>query len=346
MDGKNIKIQVWTDLYYAKFIAIWRPEEESDYVAPVPDPRPEQERNVPHLLILDSMYKGRDEVVGNNPVAPSQHPMPPEYMKRYIRHISYCFANGYGVFVPPTKAAAETFLAKQKVGYTMNKEIKVTVSPVQGSMTLKEFRDSLEGYTAEQLKKIKVRTLGEHPDDAHANKLEDYIHTFQASTTEQYFTVTKLMNVYDVEDTTINNTPLSPATITNGQPPGTLSTAMGAAEAGKTMDAIATNNADAAIMNTAGAMNAPVAGPAGAPVSPSGAPGIPTSTTPPTAGGEPMPPGTVPGNNGSTTPNPNSPAMDATKATVVTTPVSKEEAMAQTIKDLQAKLAKYEPIKA
>lgn len=326
MPGKNIKIQVWTDLYYAKFIAIWRPEEESDYVALDPDTRPEQERNIPHLFIIDSMYKGRDEVVGYSPVAPSQHPMPPEYMKRYIRHISYCFANGYGVFVPPNKAAAETFLAKQKVGYTMNKEIKVTVSPVQGSMSLKEFRDSLNGYTEEQLKKIKVRTLGENPEDARTNKLDDYIHTFQTSTTEQYFTVTKLMNVYDTEDTTINNTPLSPSTIINGQPPGTLSTAMGAAEAAKTTAAIATNAADAAIMNTAGNMNN----------QPPVTPGMPT------VGGTPMPPGTVHVGGGSTTPDPNAAATSATKATVVTAPVTKEEAMAQTIKDLQAKLAAYE----
>ncbi len=325
MPGKNIKIQVWTDLYYAKFIAIWRPEEEEGYVAPNPDPRPEQERNVPHLLILDSMYKGRDEVVGNNPVAPSQHPMPPDYMKRYIRHISYCFANGYGVFVPPNKAAAETFLAKQKVGYTMNKEIKVTVSPVQGSMTLKEFRDSLGVYTEEQLKKIKVRTLGEKPEDARANQLDDYIHSTSVTPTEQYFTVTKLMNVYDLEDTTINNTPLSPSTITNGQPPGTINTPMGSAEAAKTTDAIATNDAEAAVMNTAGDMNAPVGGPAGAP--------IPGTVAPPGGAGT------------STTPSPTSPAVEATKATVVVPPVSKEEAMEQTIKDLQAKLAKYEPPK-
>ena len=334
MAGKNIKIQVWTDLYYARFIAIWRPEEESDYVPQNPDPRPEQERNVPHMFIIDSMFKGRDEVVGNNPVAPSQHPMPPDFMKRYIRHISYCFANGYGVFKPETKAAADTFLAKLKVGYTMNKEVKVNVSPVQGSTTLKEFRDALNGYTAEQLMKIQVRTLGENPEDARANKLEDYIHKEIKGTTEQYITVTKLMNVYDTEDTAIKNTPLSPSTITNGQPPGTGGAPMAVAEADKTNAAIATDKADGAVLKTAENMNSPAA-PAG-----------PATTTTPGAPAAPGGTGTTTPPAAPTTPtDPNKSTTDATKATEVVKPVSKEEAQAQTIKDLQAKLAKYEGTK-
>lgn len=250
--AKNIKIQIWTDLYYAKFIAIWRPEEEPDYVPPEVDPRPEQERNVPVLLVLDCMYKGRREVVGNNPVSPSQHPMPPDFLKKQVRHISYCFANEYGTFQPPTKAAAETFLAKMRVGYTMVKELKVTVSPAQGSMTLKQFRDSLVNYTEEQLQKIKVRTLGEHPEDAYAKKLEDFIHTTKSNPIEQYITVTKLVNVYDTQDTVLSNgVQITPETIASTYPPGTEHMPVTQGQIAATQDVIATNEADVKILKTA-----------------------------------------------------------------------------------------------
>lgn len=255
MAGKNIKIEIWTDLYYAKFIAIWRPEEEPDYVPLVPDPRPEQARNVPVLLIMDGMYEGRVEVVGANPVAPSQHPMPPDFMKRFVRHVAYCFANDFCTFQPPTKAAAETFLAKARVGYTLVKEMKATVSPAQGNISLKEFRDGLGAYTEEELKTIKVRTLGEHPDDAKAKNLGDYIHTMAGQSTPQYITVTKLLNVYDVADTTINNSQLDSGTVENGQPPGTLGAPVVQKQAALTNNAIASNTADATVMNSASKMN-------------------------------------------------------------------------------------------
>ena len=64
MQFKNIKIQVWTDVYYAKFIAIWRPEEEPDYVAPDPDTRTEQEKNVPVLLVQNCVYEAKNQMVG------------------------------------------------------------------------------------------------------------------------------------------------------------------------------------------------------------------------------------------------------------------------------------------
>ncbi len=256
MAGKNIKIEIWTDLYYAKFIAIWRPEEESDYVPPEPDLRPEQAKNVPVLLIMDGMYEGRVEVIGNNPVAPSQHPMPPEFMKKYVRHMAYCFANDFCTFQPPSKAAAETFLAKARVGYTMVKELKATVSPAQGNMTLKDFYDGLGAYTEEELKTIKVRTLGEHPDDAYAKDLGDYIHTVSDQVTPQYITVTKLLNVYDVSDTTINNSQLSTSTIEDGSVPDTGTSSIVQAQNALTTNAIADNTADAAIMQSAAQMAA------------------------------------------------------------------------------------------
>ena len=289
MAGKNIKIEIWTDLYYAKFIAIWRPEEEADYVPPVPDDRPEQARNVPVLLIMDGMYEGRVEVIGASPVAPSQHPMPPEFMKRYVRHVAYCFANDFCTFTPPSKAAAETFLAKARVGYTLVKEMKATVSPAQGNISLKEFRDGLGAYTEEELKSIKVRTLGEHPDDAYAKDLGDYIHTVEGQTVPQYITVTKLLNVYDVADTTINNSQLDSGTVENGNAPGTLISPTVQAQAALTNDAIANNTADATIMASAAQMAA------------------------------------------------NTGIVTGSAVTPVPTPVTRDEAQQQTIKDLQSK---------
>lgn len=41
--------------------------------------------------------------------------------------LSYIFANSYGIFKPVDIMSAETFLAKQKVGYSLVKEMKINI---------------------------------------------------------------------------------------------------------------------------------------------------------------------------------------------------------------------------
>ena len=249
---KNIRIEVLADLYYARFIAIWRPEEESSYTAPENDTRPESERNLPYLLVLNSIYKGREEVVGINPVVPSQHPMPINFLKQQIRHISYIFSNGYGIFQPPTKMHTELFLSKMRLGYTKIKEIDVTVSPSQGSMSLKDFKDSLENFTEDELKNIKVMTSGEHPEDAHSKKLDNFIHTVGDSPPiQQYITVNKLINVYDIQDPYIDNSPLpAEEDINDSYAPGTENECVSIEQIELTKNAIANNEAELELLKT------------------------------------------------------------------------------------------------
>lgn len=216
---KNIKIQVWTDLYYAKFIGIWRPEEEPGYTPPVNDPRPEQERNIPTLLVVNTMYRGRNELVDGVPVAPSQHPMPPEFLQQQVRQMAYCFAHSYCLFTPPSLAAAETFMAKMRVGFELSKELKVVVDDGD-FITLRDFKTMLMGYSDSQLDSIKVRTTKENAIDAFTNGLKDYIHPLTPTT--GYFTVTNLSNIYRVEDTELFSGLISMEDTKDGYPPGTL----------------------------------------------------------------------------------------------------------------------------
>jgi hypothetical protein len=210
MSKKTIKIQVWTDLFYVRFIAIWRPEEDPNYISPIDDTRSDQEKNIPYLLVTSAMYKGRSEVIGINPVAPSQHPMPAEFLQQQIRHISYMFANEFGIFQPPSKADANTFISKMTVNYSLVKELIVDVSPATGSTNLKLFRDSLAAYSNDELEKINIMMVGENPNDAYAKKIDDYIYTPINDTLPQYITITKLMNVYNIDDPYINNSILPP----------------------------------------------------------------------------------------------------------------------------------------
>lgn len=244
MPSKNIRIQVWTNLYYAKFIGIWRPEEEAGQTPDPDDPRPGQEQNLPWLLVLSAIYKGRQEVIGNSPVAPSQHPMPPDFMKRFVRQISYLFANEYGIFKPPTKSHGAVFLEKQTVGYTKVKEVDVVVQSARGSMNLKELRDHLHGYEDEWLKQKQVLIIGENPDDTAKRQLDQYIYTpheqgvpvldddgapvYDANgdqvftvQPDQYITITKIIDVYDMQNPYIKKGQVTTETIAESLPPGT-----------------------------------------------------------------------------------------------------------------------------
>ena len=208
MSEKNIRIEVWTDLFYARFIAKWFPDEAAGTTSPELDTRTDEQKNVPYLLVTNSIFEGRPEVAGDNAILTTQHPMPAEFLKQQTRHIAYMFANEFGIFKPSTKAAANTFLAKMSVGFTKVKEMDVKVSPSQGTMTLRDLRDALANFTDEQLKTIKVPIIGENPSDALAKGLSSSIHTIGDSKTQQYITVTKLLNVYDVADPYIRDSML------------------------------------------------------------------------------------------------------------------------------------------
>lgn len=220
--SKKIKIQVWTDLYYARFIAIWRPEESDDYVAPAIDSRSSQEINVPVLLVTSSTFQPRNEVMGYNPVAPTQHPMPADFLQQQIRHIAYMFANDFGTFKPSNNSIANSFLAKMTLNYSLVKEFDLNVSPAQGNISLKEFRDSLMAYSDEELKKIKIVTLGEDPQDVLNRGLSSYIYSPKDASGDQFISITKLMPMYPI-DPYINNSFITPETIAAGSIPFTES---------------------------------------------------------------------------------------------------------------------------
>jgi len=244
MSSKTVRIQVWTDLYYVRFIGIWRPEEAEGNEPDPNDPRPLQQQNLPWLLVLSAIYKGREEVIGLNPVAPSQHPMPPEFMRRYIRQIAYMFANEYGICKPPSKAHSAIFLDKHTRGYKKVKEIDVQVMSSRGSMNLKELRDHLNGFEDEWLESKQALVIGEHPDDAAKRDLGMYRYTPHENGAlitdddgvpildddgeqqytkqpDQYLTITKIINVYELQNPYINKSAVTSETIAESLPPGT-----------------------------------------------------------------------------------------------------------------------------
>ena len=249
MTNKTIKIQVWTDLFYARFIAIWRPEESTNYIPPVNDTRSDQEKNIPFLLVTSSMYQGRNEVIGLNPIAPSQHPMPADFLQQQVRHISYMFANEFGIFQPPSKADANTFLAKMTVNYSLVKEFDLTVSPANGSTNLKLFRDSLSAYSTEELESIQVMMVGENPDDSYAKHIDDFIYTPKNDSLPQYITITKLMDVYNT-DPYINNSMLPNDPTVDSIPPGTSEAPLSQNVLNSTNNALANDKAELEILKT------------------------------------------------------------------------------------------------
>jgi|688.fasta_scaffold51886_8 hypothetical protein len=207
MTQKNIKIEILVDTYYARFIAIWYPEEEPGFVPPtvIPDG---YEANLPVLLVVTNMFVGRSEVIGNTPIVSSQHPMPADFLKKQTRNIAHMFENDLGTFKPESKAQAASFLAKMTVGFTKVKEMRVKINPIQGSMSLKELKDSLSTLTDEQLTKIRVPIFAENPLDITDRGLSDNLHTIGDSTTKQFISITKILNIYDVENPYIDTNQL------------------------------------------------------------------------------------------------------------------------------------------
>jgi len=228
---KNITIQVWTDNYYCRVIGIWRPHEEKGAIPDdSTDPTIANKQNLPRYIVLSSVYEPRKEVMGNNPVAPGQHPIPKDFLDDQTRQISYMFANEMGIFTPPSKNHAKTFLANQTLGYKMKKEIKREVSPANGSMNMKELRDSLNQYTDEELEAMPVLVAGENKKDNDKRGLAEFLYSdktapMETEKTEEpsqhYLTLTKILPVYELEDPYINNLPIGEDHIEKSLPPGT-----------------------------------------------------------------------------------------------------------------------------
>jgi hypothetical protein len=225
--SKNITIQVWTDNYYCKVIGIWRPHEEPGAIPEDTNiPQDSVRINLPHYIVLSSVYEPRSEVMGHNPVAPGQHPIPTEFLEDQTRHISYMFANDVGVFKPPTKNHAGSFMARQTMGYKLKKEIKREVRPASGSMNMKQLRDSLNQFSDSELEGMPVMVMGEHPKDIEKRKLDSFLYTAKSDNPEeisipQYITVTKSIPVYELEDPYINNSPITADHIEKSLPPET-----------------------------------------------------------------------------------------------------------------------------
>lgn len=225
---KNITIQVWTDNYYCRVIGIWRPHEEPGAKPEESsDPKTATKQNLPRYIVLSSVYEPRKEVMGNNPVAPGQHPIPKYFLDDQTRQISYMFANEMGIFTPPSKNHAKTFLANQTMGYKLKKEIKREVSPAQGTMNMKELRDSLNQYTDEELEEMPILVVGENRKDTNKRELTRFLYSDKMNTssteeqTQHYLTLTKILPVYELEDPYINNLPIGEDHIEKSLPPGT-----------------------------------------------------------------------------------------------------------------------------
>lgn len=199
MESKNITIQIWTDMFYCRTVGIWYPSTLKDNEAPF-------------VIVTSSMFEPREEVMGTSPIAPGQHPMPKEFMEQQVRHMSYLFANEFGIFQAPSKPLFKTFMAKQTTGYSMVKEFKMNVTPATGSITLEDLRNSIDQYSIEEQKRIQVMTVGEHPKDADAKHIDQFIHSDKYDGIQQYISITKLVPVYNVDDTYIVNShlPLDP----------------------------------------------------------------------------------------------------------------------------------------
>lgn len=195
-------------MYYCRVIGIWYPDTLKDNEAPF-------------VIVTSSMFEPRSEVMGHNPIAPGQHPMPKEFMTQQVRHMSYLFANEFGIFQAPSKPLFKTFIAKQTIGYSMVKEFKMNVTPASGSISLEDLRNSIDQYTIEEQKKIQVMTIGEHPKDANAKHIDQFIHTDKNDNIQQYISITKLVPVYNVDDVYINNSQLPQDPAAQSFAPGT-----------------------------------------------------------------------------------------------------------------------------
>jgi hypothetical protein len=205
---KEITIQVWTDSTFVRCIGLWYPLEEisDDLETPPKEEVLPMEEGAPFIIVTSSMFDPRDETTGVAPVVIGQSAMPKEFLETTIRNMSYLFANETGMFQPSTKANAEIFLTKQTFSYTLVKEENMTVTPVQGSQSLKDLGNFINQFSLDEQEKIKVINNIEKPTTTDAKHIEEFIFTDRTDNQPIYITVTKLDDIYETEDPYIKMT--------------------------------------------------------------------------------------------------------------------------------------------
>ncbi|RLC44330.1 MAG: hypothetical protein DRH57_09280 [Candidatus Cloacimonadota bacterium] len=246
---KDITIQVWIDSTFVRTIGIWYPpiadtktasaEEESfntelidtnvDTFEAMEEVQPEilpMEQGAPFIIVTSSMFDPRDETTGVSPIVVGQSSIPKAFLETTIRNMSYLFANEISMFQPRTKAFANIFLTKQTFSYTMVKEETMTVTPVQGSQTLKDLGDFINQFSVEEQEQMKVINNTEKPETTASKHIEEFIFGDKVDGQSMYITVTKLADIYDTEDPYINMTQI-PENSTDALPPALVGTPEG-----------------------------------------------------------------------------------------------------------------------
>lgn len=245
---KEINIQVWIDSTFIRTIGIWYPPIDDTNTAPQeesfnselidsttdtfetqeqvqPDVLP-MEKGAPFIIVTSSMFDPRDETTGVSPIVVGQSSIPKAFLETTIRNMSYLFANEIGMFQPRTKAFADIFLTKQTFSYSLIKEEVMTVTPVQGSQSMKDLGDFINQFSVEEQEKMKVINNTEKPETTAAKHIEEFIFNDKADGQSMYVTVTKLADIYETEDPYINMTQM-PENSTDALPPSLVGTPEG-----------------------------------------------------------------------------------------------------------------------
>jgi len=245
---KDINIQIWMDSTFIRTIGIWyppiidtktTPEDESfssDVIDSSMDTFENQEEvqpdilpmepGAPFIIVTSSMFDPRDETTGVSPIVVGQSSIPKAFLESTIRNMSYLFANEISMFQPRTKAFADIFLTKQTFSYTLIKEETMTVTPVQGSQSLKDLGDFINQFSVEEQEKMKVINNTEKPETTASKHIEEFIFGDKIDNQSMYITVTKLADIYETEDPYINMTQM-PENSTDAIPPTLIDTPEG-----------------------------------------------------------------------------------------------------------------------
>lgn len=244
---KEISIQIWIDSTFVRCIGLWYPPIANTITTKVKETSSSElidndtntfsleeekpqglpmEPGAPFIIVTSSMFDPRDETQGTNPVVIGQSSIPKAFLETTIRNMSYLFANEISMFQPVTKAMANVFLTKQTFSYTLVKEETMTVTPVQGSQTLKDLGNFINQFSLEEQEKMKVINNTEKPETTAAKHIEEFIFGDKIDNQSMYITVTKLADIYETSDPYINMTQM-PEDSTIALPPSLLDTPEG-----------------------------------------------------------------------------------------------------------------------